>query len=104
MEGTETLQTHDPPRLGIIGIDHRHIFGQLAGMQAIGCRCIGWWTEGDPGVVRGEFRRRFPGAPEVSEKARLLEDETIDVMLIAAVPSERARFAIEAMRHGKDVM
>jgi len=98
------LQTNDPPRLGVIGIDHRHIFGQLAGMQAVGCGCAGWWTEGDPGAVGDGFRKRFPDVPEVPDKARLLEDESIDLVLIAAVPSERARLAIEAMRHGKDVM
>jgi predicted dehydrogenase len=98
------LQTHDPPRLGIIGIDHRHIFGQLAGMQAVGCSSAGWWTEDDPGAVGEGFRQRFPDIPEMSDKARLLEDESIGLILIAAVPSERARLAIEAMRHGKDVM
>ena len=45
----------------------------------------------------------FPTFPQV-DKARLLEDETIDLILIAAVPADRADLAIEAMRHGKDVM
>jgi predicted dehydrogenase len=98
------LQTRHPPRLGIIGIDHRHIFGQLAGMQAVGCRCAGWWTESDSGAVGEGFRMLFPDLAEVPDKAQLLEDESIDLILIAAVPSERARFAVEAMRHGKDVM
>ena len=92
-----------PRRLGILGIDHRHIYGQLAGMQGVGYACAGWWTEGDPGDVGGGFRKRFPDIPQV-DKARLLEDETIDLVLIAAVPADRAGLAIEAMRHGKDVM
>lgn len=98
------MQNQDPPRLAIIGIDHRHIFGQLAGMQAVGCGCVGWWTEDDPGAVGDGFRKRFPNISEMPDKARLLEDDSIDLILIAAVPSERARLAIEAMRHGKDVM
>lgn len=98
------MPNHDPLRLGIIGIDHRHIYGQLANMQAVGGNCVGWWTEGDPGAVGAGFRERFPDIPEVGDRARLLEDESIALILIAAVPSDRARFAIEAMRHGKDVM
>lgn len=98
------MQTRHPPRLGIIGVDHRHIFGQLAGMQAVGCRSAGWWTESDSGAVGEGFRMLFPDLTEVPDKAQLLEDESIELILIAAVPSERARFAVEAMRHGKDVM
>ena len=98
------MPKHDPLRVGIIGIDHRHIYGQLAGMQSVGCTCAGWWTDGDPGAIGDGFRKRFPDIPRVSERARLLEDDSIALILIAAVPSERARFAIEAMRHGKDVM
>jgi hypothetical protein len=75
--------------LGILGIDHRHIYGQLAGMQAVGYACAGWWTEGDPGDVGQGFRKRFPDIPQV-DKARLLEDEAIDLILIAAVQQASA--------------
>ncbi|HJS86738.1 MAG TPA: Gfo/Idh/MocA family oxidoreductase [Acetobacteraceae bacterium] len=49
------------------------------------------------------FRKRFPGVPAV-DRERLLEDPSIDFVVIAAVPSERAAIAIRAMRCGKDVM
>jgi predicted dehydrogenase len=73
-------------------------------MLAVGCRCAGWWTDGDPGGVGLGFRERFADVPEVDDRSSLLEDERIALVLIAAVPEERARLAIEAMRHGKDVM
>ena len=92
------------PRVGVLGIDHRHIFGQLAGMQGVGATCAGWWTDGDPGNVAPGFVKRFPDVKRVSDKRQLLEDKSIDLMLIAAIPSTRADLAIEAMRHGKDVM
>ena len=41
--------------LGVIGVDHRHIFGQLGKMLELGCKCKGWWTEGDPEPVAGLF-------------------------------------------------
>lgn len=89
--------------LGVIGIDHRHIFGQLEKMQACGCICKGWWTEGEPSLVEG-FVRRFPDVPRVSDRQTLLDDREIDMILIADIPMHRADRAIEAMRAGKDVM
>ncbi|MFV0490429.1 MAG: Gfo/Idh/MocA family protein [Pseudorhodobacter sp.] len=92
-----------PLNLGIVGIDHRHIYGQLAGMAAHGCTCKGWWTEGNPQPVEG-FAKRFPDIPRVSDRRALLDDPEIDMILIADIPARRADRAIEAMRAGKDVM
>jgi len=92
-----------PLKFAALGLDHRHIYGQAANMQAVGGEFVGWWTEGDPGTLDG-FEKRFPDAPRVADKRALLEDPSIDLILIAAIPSDRASLAIEAMRHGKDVM
>lgn len=92
-----------PLKLGVIGIDHRHIFGQLDKMLAIGCTCKGWWTEGEPQPVEG-FVERFPDIPRVADRQMLLDDPEIDMILIADVPVNRAARATEAMRAGKDVM
>ena len=72
-----------------IGLDHRHIFGQLAGMLAVGCRCKGWWTAGEPETISG-LVKRFPDFPRVSERDALLLDPEFNLMLTAAVPSEPA--------------
>ena len=92
-----------PLKLGVIGIDHRHIFGQLEKMLALGCTCKGWWTEGEPQPLDG-FKKRFPGIPRVANRKKLLDDPEIDMILIADIPVCRADRAIEAMRAGKDVM
>ena len=36
--------------LGVIGIDHGHIFDMLDEMLKEGCTCDYFWTEGDPSV------------------------------------------------------
>jgi len=92
-----------PLTLGVIGIDHRHIFGQLANMQAQGCICKGWWTEAEPQPVDG-FQKRFADVPRVADRQVLLDDPEIDMILLAGIPARRAAHAIEAMRAGKDVM
>lgn len=92
-----------PIRMGVLGIDHWHILAQIAYMQDVGAELVGWWTDGDPGTLPG-FVESHPDTPRVADRARLLEDDSIDLILIAAVPAERAALAIEAMQHGKDVM
>ena len=89
--------------VGVIGIDHRHIFGQLGGMLDAGAICKAWWTETETGWEDG-FSKRFPDVPKVEDRNKILEDEEIDLILIASVPDQRANFAIEAMEHNKDVM
>lgn len=89
--------------IGIVGIDHRHIYGMLSGMLDAGARCTGWWTEGTPQTLAG-FEKRFGDVPRLADPRALLEDPRINLILIACPPHERAARAIEAMEHGKDVM
>jgi predicted dehydrogenase len=89
--------------VGVLGVEHRHAYGMLKGMLDAGCVATGWWTDGEPAPVAG-FRNRFPDMPRVADRRAILEDRSVDLVLIAAVPSDRAGLAIEAMRHGKDVM
>ena len=89
--------------VGVIGIDHRHIFGQLENMQSHGCVCAGWYTDGEPQPLEG-FIKRFPDIPRVPDQQTLLQDPEIDMILIADIPSQRADVAIAAMKAGKDVM
>ncbi|MEL6531543.1 MAG: Gfo/Idh/MocA family oxidoreductase [Pseudomonadota bacterium] len=90
-------------RFAALGIDHRHIFGMAANMQAEGAEFAGFWTEGTPETLPG-IEKRFPEVPRIDDKARLIEDDSLDLILIAAVPGDRAALAIEAMRAGRDVM
>lgn len=92
-----------PLRFAAIGLDHRHVYDLTAGLLAAGAICVGHDPETtDPRVLAG-FRKRFPDVPPVA-RDRLLDDPSIDFIVLCAVPSHRAALAIEAMRHGKDVM
>ncbi len=90
-------------RMGIIGIDHRHIYTMAGHMIAAGADLAGWFTDGTPGTVDG-FAKRFPDAPRVSHPDILLDDPSIDLILTAAIPADRAGIALRAMAAGKDVM
>lgn len=93
----------DPVAFAAIGLDHRHIYEMVGRLLELGCHCKGYWTEGTPQPLAG-FRERFPDIPRVEDRRRLLEDPEIRLVLTAAPNDERAAIAVEAMRHGKDVM
>ncbi len=90
-------------RFAALGLDHRHIYGMAQGMREAGCEFTRFWTDGEPQPMAG-FVKRFPDVPRSHTLDEVLEDESIDLVLIAAPPAERASLSIQAMRHGKDVM
>ena len=92
-----------PLQIAVLGIDHRHSFGMLGGMLAAGAACKAWWTEGTPATHAG-FVKRFPDVPRAATVEEILDDPSIELVLIAAIPCDRADLAIRCMERGKDVM
>jgi predicted dehydrogenase len=88
---------------GVIGADHNHVYRMVEDMVANGGTFKGWWTAGNPEPPSGT-RKPFSAADRLSDYRVLLDDPTVDVVLICAIPGERSRLAIEAMQAGKDVM
>ena len=89
--------------LGVIGIDHGHIFDMLDEMLKEGCTCDYFWTEGDPLTLK-EFNSKYPNIKRKENKEEILNDPSIDMILISSVPKDRAHNSIEALKAGKDVM
>jgi predicted dehydrogenase len=91
-------------RFAAIGLDHRHIYDLTKELLAAGASCAGYWPETtDPRVLAG-FQERFPDVPAVADRDALLDDPSIELIVSASVPQDRAPLAIAAMRRGKDVM
>ncbi|MEM9433110.1 MAG: Gfo/Idh/MocA family oxidoreductase [Pseudomonadota bacterium] len=89
-------------RFVAIGLDHRHIFGQVQHMLDAGAECLGFWTDGTPETLAG-FTKRFPDLVRFDTRVQAYECGP-DLAVIAAVPADRAGLAIEAMEQGLDVM
>lgn len=87
----------------MLGIDHGHIFGMLSNMLDQGCDRDTYWTGGHA-VTETRFNQVFPKLKKVVDCRQVLGDPAIQIVLISAVPADRAELAIEAMRAGKDVM
>jgi len=88
--------------LGVIGINHGHIYGQAEVMLDAGCRLKSFHAVEDD--LAAAFVKRFPEAKRVPDERAILEDPEIRLVLGAGILNERAPMAVRAMRHGKDVM
>ncbi|MBA8795904.1 putative dehydrogenase [Friedmanniella endophytica] len=93
-----------PLRFAAVGLDHAHIFGQIAGLLGAGCELVGLASDDPDAAVARQVRERWPDAPWVEDPQQLLEADDVDLVTTAGVPDRRAPIAITAMRHGKDVV
>jgi predicted dehydrogenase len=91
-----------PLRCAVIGLDHPHIYDMVQSLLDAGVTLVAFHSEEDDLAVA--FAARFPPARRLADARRILEDETIAIIVSAIVPDRRATLAIDAMRHGKDVM
>lgn len=93
-----------PPllRCAAIGLNHPHIYDMLLPLLEAGITLTAFHAEEDD--LAAAFAKRLPQARRVGDVRRILEDETIAIIVSAIVPDRRAALAIAAMRHGKDVM
>ena len=71
--------------LGVLGIDHGHIFDMLDEMLKEGCSCNYFWTEGSP-LTLDKFSKKYPQIKRVDNKYDILNDNTIDMVLISSIP------------------
>ena len=89
-------------RFAAIGLNHDHIYMQVECITAAGGELVGFHAPEDE--LAAQFSRRYPDAKRVASADELLDDTSIHLILTAAIPGDRAGIAIQAMRHGKDVM
>ena len=93
-----------PPRIkfAAIGLNHDHISGQVDAVIRGGGDLTAFFAT-EPDLIE-KFSKRYPGAKLARSKAEVLEDQSIKLVVSAAIPDERAALGIEVMRHGKDYM
>lgn len=89
-------------RFGLVGVDHIHAFLQTELLEDAGAEFVGW--TGADSSITDAFAARFPAAPRVDTRERLFEDHTVDLIVTAAIPDQRAEIAVAAMNHGKHVL
>ena len=89
-------------KFAAIGINHNHIYGQVDCLLREGAEFVAFHAVEDD--LAKTFGDKYPQARRVADRREILDDETIPLVLTAAIPADRAEIAATAMRHGKDVM
>jgi predicted dehydrogenase len=89
-------------RFAVIGINHSHINSQVAAVIRGGGELVSMYAK-EPDLAAA-FLKRFPQAARAREEKEILEDSSIQLVVSAAIPDERAPLGIRAMQHGKDYM
>lgn len=89
-------------RFAAIGINHNHIYGQARLLLRAGAEFVSFYApEAD---LVAEFSAAFPQARLAASAEEILNDASIQLVITAGIPSERAPLGIEVMQHGKDFM
>ncbi|MEO8584312.1 MAG: Gfo/Idh/MocA family oxidoreductase [Flavitalea sp.] len=99
------LQTiYDKPRIrfAAIGINHGHITAQIDAVKRGGGELVSFYAS-EPDLAAA-FAKNFPGVLLAKSKQEILDDKSIQLVVSAAIPNNRAPLGIEVMRHGKDFM
>jgi predicted dehydrogenase len=89
-------------RFATIGLNHGHIYNQTQVLLRAGAELVSYYAQ-EPDLA-ARYGESFPQARLASSSVEIMEDETIQLIISAAIPSERAGLGIAAMQHGKDYM
>lgn len=98
------MPQEQPVRFAAVGLDHAHIFGQVAGLTGAGAEFAAMATDDPSAAVATQLKERYPDVRFVDDVAELINSDDIDLVVTAAVPDRRGPIAVQALRAGKDVV
>ncbi|HET7217095.1 MAG TPA: Gfo/Idh/MocA family oxidoreductase [Vicinamibacterales bacterium] len=93
-----------PPRIkfAVIGINHGHINSQTEAVIRGGGQLVSMYAK-EPDLT-ADFVKRFPQVKVAKSEQEILDDKSIQLVVSAAIPNERAPLGIRVMKAGKDYM
>lgn len=89
-------------RFSVIGLNHGHIYGQVEAVTRGGGQLVGFFAK-EPDLIDA-FTKRYPQAKLARSEKEILEDSSIQLVVSASIPVDRAPLGIQVMRHEKDFM
>jgi len=89
-------------RFGVIGINHDHIHAQIEAVIRGGGQFVSFFAK-EPELA-APFAKRYPQAKAARSENEILEDGSIQLVVSAGIPNERAPLGLRVMQHGKDYM
>ncbi|UTA67671.1 Gfo/Idh/MocA family protein [Emticicia sp. 21SJ11W-3] len=89
-------------RFSVIGLNHGHIYGMTEAIIRGGGQLVSVYAK-EPDLLAA-YVKRYPDVKQAGSEKEVLEDKSTQLILSAAIASERAPIGIKAMQHGKDFM
>ncbi len=89
-------------RFSVIGLNHGHIYGQTEAMIRGGGQLVAFYAKEND--LAEAYAKRYPDAKRATSEKEILEDSSIQLIVSASIPSDRAPLGIEVMKHGKDFL
>jgi predicted dehydrogenase len=89
-------------RFAVIGINHSHIYSQVSTVERGGGELVSVYAK-EPDLL-ADFLKRVPHAKPARSEDEILDDPSIQLVVSAGIPDERAPLGIRVMQRGKDYM
>lgn len=89
-------------RFSVIGINHDHINGQVDLLLRAGAELVSVYAK--EAELLEAFTKKYPQVKVVGDPRQIYEDKSLQLVVSAAIASERAPIGITAMQYGKDYM
>lgn len=101
-QGSGLHNMHSQVRFSTIGLNHGHVYAQTDAMIRGGGQLVSFFAKEND--LAEAYSKRYPGAKRASSEKEILEDDGIQLIVSASIPSDRAPLGIEVMKHGKDFL
>ena len=94
----------DRPRIrfGVVGVNHGHVYGQVGAVVRGGGELVSFYAK-EPELAQ-EFAKRHPNVRQARSESEVLEDSSLQLVVSASIPDERAPLGVRVMQHGKDFL
>ena len=89
-------------RFAAVGLNHGHIYGQVDLLLKAGADLVAYYAP--EAELVAQFAKAYPRARLARSVDEVLEDESLQLVVSAGIPSDRAPLGIAVMEHGKDYM
>jgi predicted dehydrogenase len=89
-------------RFGVIGLDHAHIYSMTAAVQRGGGKLAAMYATDQKQIA--DYRAKFGDVKLARSENEIIEDKSIQLVLSASIPDQRAPLGVKVMRAGKDYL
>ncbi|HEY2360759.1 MAG TPA: twin-arginine translocation signal domain-containing protein, partial [Candidatus Angelobacter sp.] len=101
---TGSAKSQPKIKFAVIGINHYHITSQIEATKRGGGDFVALYEGGGQPDLIAQFAKLYPDVKRARSENEILEDRSIQLVLSAGIPEDRAPLGVRVMKHGKDYM